>query len=405
MIAIRPTEAVQINVVDDHVEAYADVIEALGSDGYEVTTFTSTDEVNTLQLKSCSLWVIDKRFGHKTSGLELLKKLRQFPDKRIIMLTGYPVVADQIGHVAYNKELNNLSVVIQKPRSFRLEGGSLSDLIDEVFSAKQIVQDLKLRDFRQETELELYLALDDDEQDEVFDNVLAAHEEDLEKAWSSGAVWLCIFGVDGEFMEAVNDVRDIPEVSAIDAKCEKHGLPAFEIDRSMAFHNFGCSANEAHGGANISTYPHIKIEVPSQPASGFHFDSGADTSLFCMSFISSCDQENIEYVSRIRRRKKIPIQTQFHYVQKITVTAAVKYKSGQAGGKELDKGVTIPSLSVKNWQSSDLVASCSHDCKNSRAGAKCVFRDKGLLGRDFYVSNELKVLLSFENTEAEIIFD
>lgn len=408
MIAIRPTEAVQINMVDDHVEAYAGVIEALGVDGYEVKTFKFVNQVSDEQIDNCSLWVIDKRFGRSTNGLSLLKKLKKLRNKRVIMLTGFPATADHLGRVTYDERLNNLSVVIQKPRSFTLESGSLSELMDEVFSATEITGNLRLKDFRKESELEVYLSLSEEKQEEVFDSVLLANKVAIEKAWSAGAVWVCIFGVDGDVIETINDVRDIPQTSAIDAKCEQLGYPAFEIDRSLAFHNIGCSANEDHGGANIATYPHIKIEVPPHPAIGFHFDSGADTSLFCKNFIGSCDPEIVTYASKFRRKKKIPLQTQFHYVQEIEVTAAVKYILGQSTQdeeKELAKGVAISGLSVKNWQTSDLVASCSYDCTNSDVSAKCVFRNKGLIGRDFYVRNKLKILLSFDTSEAAIILD
>lgn len=409
MIALAPCEGAELSIVDDHVEALSHVTHILVGDGYEVREYTRiADAENEINLAS-PFWVIDKRFGRKSSGLELFEKLKCLPNKRVIMLTGFPSKGDKVGRIHYNSEINNLSVVIEKPDSFIVDAPRLASLIDELFSANSLP--INIDDGMQddgETELERFNALTEDEQDDVLDRVVQENSAKIEKAWKSGAVWLCIWGSEAEEIEAIDDVSEIPSSEEVDSKCIRKGLPAFVVDRTYSFHSIGCAAAREQGGANISTYPQVNIEFDGHSLQGFHFDSGADTSLFDRDFISGAATESVRYRSKQMRPEKRFIQSKPHTVREIEIDGLLKYNNFVLDGitpgpKQSNKGVTVKGWSVRAWSSSDLMAHCSAGCSNSEEGQICRFRRSGLIGRDFYIDNKLCIVLSHDDTSVSLI--
>ena len=397
-----------IGMVDDHIEYYDNISEELSNAGYTVNVFSTIEEATEFDgFDSILNWVVDKRFGKLATGVQLFNKLRAERNKRVVMVTQYASNKDTLGHVTYDEKLNNASAIISKPGSLSARDQQMSQFFSSFFSSNEIPEEIRLEEYGVRSEYEEYIDLSESAQDEVFEGVLESHRDLISAEWSKGAVWICIFGKNATEVKAEYSTDRIPSADEVDAMGESKGLIPFVLDRSLAFHNTNCSATDNAGGAHVHTYPHVSLSgLSGDDEVGFHFDTGADTSLFCSEFVNGLNPNVVE--KRSKSPRSILIQNQPHIVRDIRITALVKLwdPSGENGVSEENlgsKAIQFEGLSVAKWGKSNLVVKCSNSCKNGTVGTFCKFRENGLVGRTFYQAGDFDVLLSSGTTRVGII--
>lgn len=394
-----------VNIVEDHLEQFSSVTELLHKSDYSVKTWQDTDDVSEQALNDDSLWVVDKRFGREPKGLKLIDKLKAKRGKRVILFTAFGDSQQDFGTVQYDGEKNNLVLAVSKPISIPASSDKVVDFFDYFFRSNRIPGEMIFEE--EKSELEIYNELSFDEQDAVLDRVSEKFEEKIGEAWASGAVWVCIFGQNGDEIECSSDHSGILNEAGISEIEQKLQKPAFIFDRSLAFNSTPISASR--GASHVPSYPTLELsaqrgqdeETAANEKFEMHFDTGADLSLFCEEFANSIPS------AVFGRNRKAWLQSQEHKVRDLELAVLLRSKAygdpqrGQTA--RISRKVTFKGLSVKNWQTSDFRIDCGEHCKQKEITGICNIRNKGLIGRDFLRENVIDVVLKSEEPRVQIV--
>ena len=388
-----------INIVDDHLDQYRDVIRYLTKRGYRINEFESPDDVNSIE--EGSLWIVDKRFGEQNRPLGdvLVNRLLRVRNVRVVMLTAFHFV-EKIGEIIYNEALRTFYVSMVKLGEGLIKFEAISKFLDKFFSEDSLPRKMSLDQFHRIREIHDFRQLSEDEQEEVTKKVSNAHIDEITDLWNGGAIWVGIFGQGREEIRAVYRDSELLSDEEIRNLEENFGLPCFEFGNSLAFNNAFCSGASV-GGSNVWNYPAMffdgeSIEESKVDRFGIHFDTGADVTLLFKEFVNSIKSKRISVKGRVERLQSIP-----HYVREFRATLLFCF-SNPGNPEDLNTMlITLNGLSVSDWIKSAFYMECGLNCTRGVRGHFCKLRENGLLGRNIITDNSIGVILEPDSIEVK----
>lgn len=383
--------------LEDHFRNFEEIVKILEALGLNVKKVSSEDEFEAAMDDGCQYGILDNKIGDRSSvGSRLMDRLSATSAARLLMFTAYlpSTKTDNSfertlggGHAGFlSKRFSDFSTV----REFwEHSANSIHRFftVDDPTAEKRVDED-------EPTAFAEFRGLSLSQQGVRFRQAAEANKEFLESLWEKGAITVILPGGDIEGYKAYFTRDELPELSASMAEFEKKGIYPYVYSNEYSFDDTNCHSLVRED--SVRTYPRMALGVDG-PQHAFHFDTGADTSIFCESYLNEVGGASVVEATPF----PLLLHGKPHAALKV-VLATYLHNNSVPDFPKMEP-VEINGLMVDEWQTARIQVQCSEQCGNKDADRpNCIYRRNGLLGRDLYADNELQVLVSYEEAQVAV---
>ena len=380
--------------LEDHFKNFEEIVKILESMGLKVRKVSTEEDFESAMDEGCGYGILDNKIGERHSvGQRLMDRLTVTSPARLLMFTAYLPTAKSDhsfeetaggGHAGYiGKRFSDFGTV----REF---WESSAQTIYRFFTSENPSEESWVDDGAENAFSE-FQNLTLTQQGDRFRNAAEANRDLLEELWGDGAIAVILPGGTSENYKAFFKRSDIPDWDSVLEEYERKGIYPYMYSNEYSFDDTNCHALVRED--SVRTYPRVVLGV-DQPQYAFHFDTGADTSIFCESYLNEVGG------ARLVSRSSFPLilHGKSHAALKI-ILSTYMHNESMSGFPKMEP-VEIPGLMVDEWQTARIQVQCGERCSNANEdSANCIYRRNGLIGRDMYTENDLQVFLDFEDPQ------
>ncbi len=383
--------------LEDHFGNFEEIVKILESLGLRIRKVSTQEEFEAAVEEGCENAILDNKIGDRHSvGQRLMDRLSTTSRARLLMFTAYlPTSKDDHsfentvggGHAGYiGKRFSDFG-------SIREFWEKSAQLIYRFFAS----DDPTTEDWLEETGTNAFAEFQNltlSQQGDFYRSAAKANKDLLATLWGEGAISVILPDGKSENHRAYFTLEEFPDLEIILDEYEKKGIYPYVYSNEYSFDDTNCHALVRDD--SVRSYPRVLLGVDF-PQNAFHFDTGADTSIFCESYLNEIGG------ARLVSKSSFPLvlHGKPHAALKIVLSTYIHNES-QTGFPKMEP-VEILGLMVDKWQTARMQVQCSEKCGNKETETpNCKYRRNGLIGRDLYSENQLQVLLSFEEPQIAV---
>ena len=383
--------------LEDHFPNFEEIVKILEGLGFRIMKVSSPDDFEAAIERECEFGILDNKIGDRSSvGSRVMERLATTSAARLLMFTAYLPTSKTDhtfektiggGHAGFlSKRFSDFSTV----REFWEQS---ADTIHRFFT----VDDPTVEKWIEEDELTAFAefkGLSLSQQGDRFRHAAEVNRDLLDYLWEQGATTVVLPGGKPDDYKAYYTREETPELGTIMAEYERKGIYPYVYSSEHSFDDTNCHAITRE--ESIRTYPRVSVGV-DLPQHSFHFDTGADTSLFCESYLNEVGG------ARVVESTSFPLMLHGKSHAALKVILSTYVHNDYLPNFPKMEPVEIQGLMVDGWQTARIQVKCSEKCGyKDTDGPNCVYRRNGLIGRDFYSDNELQVLVSFDDPKVAV---
>lgn len=386
--------------IEDHIEGFRELVTKLRDKGIELIFAQNEEDVRDIDLEENDFFIIDNKIGNNSRlGSSIVSELRKRKDKRALFHTAYLPPNAKTNVVEFDKNRNVFVGFVEKDIP---DFDNIAEFWDQLatkfinFFCLDDPTDALADEPINKDDYERLSNLTLNEFEIELKSVAKKNRSILDHAFGNGASMVIIPSDAERKTEVYYEEDEHPSSGEIVLRYKRDHLFPFVFRNDFRFDDVNC-----HGTTRkdrVRDYPHAVMTFGGQDIP-IHFDTGADTSIFGEAFVNE--------VGNAKVVNPVPfglwLHRTEHAAREISLTSVIKNPEEVSESKGPGHSVDVPGLMVSSWAKSDLQIHCSKTCTKSTSGNEiCIYRARGLLGRDLYVKNKLKVTLLPNDSRIEV---